>query len=678
LLRLPVSPADPARSAPIATLAIVVACLVAFSAVSFGILAASFGLVVNAGQRVIDARTRSLTIPAQPERSTIYAADGSVLATVYRGFNRQPVPLKRIRPITRKAVLAVEDDRFYQHGPIDLRAIARAALANLSSGTVVQGGSTITQQLVKNTITGNADTLTRKVHEALDAMRVESTYSKDQILHMYLSQVFLGNSAYGIEAGSEYYFGRQAQDLTLSQSALLAGMIQAPADYDPTLHPKASKDRRNYVLGRMRTLGWIGKHDYQHAVHSGLGLSGRMRDLATAGPNSFVTQYIMSRFLSDLAFGKTVRQRSRMLFQGGLRIDTTIDPSMEAAAQRTIRHRMTGQGLPQSALVSIVPQSGAVRAMANGNWSYRTHRYNLATDPGGGRAAGSSFKAFTLAAALEEGISPNSVFDGSSPRTIPNCGGGETWTVHNAEPGSGSYPLWLATADSVNAVFAQLIDEVGPDRVAKVAHRMGITTPLVPVCPLTLGTSPVSPFDMTSAYATIANGGVHCDPYVIQKVVDRSGQVVQRAEPQCRRAIPADVAAEETAMLEGVIRSGTGTAANIGRPAAGKTGTGDNYQDAWFVGFVPQLATGVWVGYAQAEIPMPNVPGYGEGFGGVLAAPIWHDFMLAATRGMPPRSFPPPPIPFGGSVAPPPTSTPPPTTTPPTPSPAPTGNGNGH
>jgi penicillin-binding protein 1A len=676
-LRLPVSPADPARSAPIATLAIVVACLVAFSAVSFGILAASFGLVVNAGQRVIDARTRSLTIPPQPERSTIYAADGSVLATVYRGFNRQTVPLKRIRPITRKAVLAVEDARFYQHGPIDLRAIARAALANLSSGTVVQGGSTITQQLVKNTITGNADTFTRKVHEALDAMRVESTYSKDQILHMYLSQIFLGNSVYGIEAGSEYYFGRQAQFLTLSQSALLAGMIQAPADYDPTLHPKASKDRRNYVLGRMRTLGWIGKHNYQHAVHSGLGLSRRMRDLATAGPNSFVTQYIMSRFLSDPAFGKTLRQRSRLLFQGGLRISTTIDPSMEAAAQRTIRQRMTGQGLPQSALVSIVPQSGAVRAMANGNWSYRTHRYNLATDPGGGRAAGSSFKAFTLAAALEEGISPNTVFDGSSPRTIPNCGGGETWIVHNAEPGFGSYPLWLATADSVNAVFAQLIDRVGPDRVAKVAHRMGITTPLVPVCPLTLGTSPVSPFDMTSAYATLANGGVHCDPYVIQKVVDRSGQVVERAQQQCRRAIPADVAAEETAMLEGVIRSGTGTAANIGRPAAGKTGTGDNYQDAWFLGYVPQLATGVWVGYAQGEIPMPSVPGYGPGFGGVLAAPIWHDFMLAATRGMSPRPFPPPPIPLGGGVAPPPTSAPPPTTTPPTPSPSPTGNGNG-
>jgi membrane peptidoglycan carboxypeptidase len=651
-----------------------VAGLVAFSAVSFGVLAASFGLVVSAGQRVIAGETRSLTIPAQPERTTIYAADGSVLATVYREFDRQVVPLKRIRPITRKAVLAVEDARFYQHGPIDLRAIARAALANLSSGSVVQGGSTITQQLVKNTITGNADTLSRKVHEALDAMRVESTYSKDQILHMYLSQIYLGNSAYGIEAGSEYYFGKQVQDLTLAQSALLAGMIQAPVDYDPTLHPTVSKHRRDYVLGRMRDLGWIGKHDFRHAVHSGLGLSGRMRDLATAGPNSFVTQYVMSRFLSDPAFGKTVRHRSRMLFQGGLRIYTTIDPSMEVAAQQTIHRRMSGKGLPQSALVSIVPQSGAVRAMAVGNWSYRTHQYNLATDPGGGRSAGSSFKAFTLAAALEEGISPNTVFEGSSPRTIPNCGGGETWTVHNAEPGSGSYPLWLATADSVNAVFAQLIDRVGPDRVATVAHRMGITTPLVPVCPLTLGTSPVSPFDMTSAYATLANGGVHCDAYVIQKVVDRTGRVVQRAQPQCRRAIPADVAAEETAMLVGVIRSGTGTAADIGRPAAGKTGTGDNYQDAWFVGYVPQLATGVWVGYAEGEIPMPNVPGYGAGFGGVLAAPIWHDFMLFATRRMQPRSFPPAPIPFGGSVPSPPTSTSPsPTTTPPTPSPTPTG-----
>jgi penicillin-binding protein 1A len=666
--RLPVGfRLDAARSGRIATLALVVAALVVFASVSFGVLAASLGLVVNAGQHVLAGQTQSLKIPAQPERSTIYASDGSVLGTIYRDFNRQIVPFKRIRPITRKAVLAVEDARFYEHGPIDLRAIARAALANLNSGSVVQGGSTITQQLVKNTLTGNADTLSRKVHEALDAMRVESTYSKNQILHMYLSQVYLGNSAYGFEAASEYYFGREVQDLSLAQSATLAGMIQAPTDFDPTLHPKAATTRRNFVLGRMRLLGWIGKHDYQHALHSGLGLSSRLRDLATAGPNSFVTQFVMNEFLSDPAYGATVRRRSRVLFQGGLKIYTTIDPSMEAAAQRTIRNRMTGPGLPQSALVSIVPTSGAVRTMAVGNWSFRTHQYDLATDPGGGRAAGSSFKAFTLAAALEDGISPNAVYEGSSPRTIQNCGGGETWTVHNAEPGSGSYPLWLATADSVNAVFAQVIDQVGPDRVANVAQRMGITTPLVAVCPLTLGSSPVSPFDMASAYATLANGGVHCTPYAIEKVVDRTGKVIHRAEPSCQRAIPADVAAEETAMLEGVIRIGTGTAANIGRPAAGKTGTGDNYQDAWFVGYVPQLATAVWVGYALGEIPMPNVPGYGQGFGGVLAAPIWHDFMLAATRGMRPEGFPAPPIPLGGSAAPP--STPSPTTSPPTPSP---------
>ena len=657
-----------------ATLALAVAALVGFAALSFGVLAATVGVAVDAGQRALSGELQSLKIPAQPERTTIYASDGSVLATVYRDYDRQIVPLKRIRPITRRAVLAVEDARFYEHGPIDLRAIARAALANLNSGAVVQGGSTITQQLVKNTITGNADTLSRKIHEAVDAMRVESTYSKNQILHLYLSTVYFGHSAYGVEAASEYYFGRHVEDLSLSQSALLAGMIQAPTDFDPTLHPRAAEKRRNYVLERMHLLGWIGKHDFKHASHAGLGLAGRMRDFATAGPNSFVTQYVLQAFLSDPAYGSTIRRRSRVLFQGGLRIYTTIDPRLEAAAIRTIRNRMTGAGLPQSALVSIVPKSGAVRAMAVGNWNFAHHRFNLATDPGGGRSAGSSFKAFTLAAALEEGISPNEVFDGSSPRTIQNCGGGETWTVHNAEPGSGSYPLWLATADSVNAVFAQLIDKVGPDRVAKVAQRMGITTPLVPVCPLTLGTSPVSPFDMTSAYATLANGGVHCTPYVIEKVIDRQGDVVQRAQPDCSRAIPADVAAEETAMLERVIQEGTGTAANIGRPAAGKTGTGDNFQDAWFVGYVPQLATGVWVGYAEGEIPMPHVPGYGEGFGGVLAAPIWHDFMLAATRGLAPRSFPRPPIPFGGSAASPPTSTPPPT---PSPSPSPTGNGNG-
>jgi penicillin-binding protein 1A len=277
--------------------------------------------------------------------------------------------------------------------------------------------------------------------------------------------------------------------------------------------------------------------------------------------------------------------------------------------------------------------------MAIGNWSFKKG-YNLATDPGGGRTAGSAFKAFTLAAALESGISPSRTYDGSSPRTIKNCGGGATWHVANAEAGSGTYTLAAATAASVNVVFAQVIDEVGPDKVAEVAHRMGITSPLDAVCPLTLGTSPVSPLEMTSGYATIANNGVHCTPYAVAQVVSSTGKVITDHQPKCERAMPASIAAEETRLLEGVITSGTAhDAVTLTRPAAGKTGTGQDFQDAWFVGYVPQLVTGVWVGYAKAEIPMRSVPGYGEGFGGTLAAPIWNDFMIRSTRGMPVKNF---------------------------------------
>jgi len=268
------------------------------------------------------------------------------------------------------------------------------------------------------------------------------------------------------------------------------------------------------------------------------------------------------------------------------------------------------------------------------------------------------------------------VYNGDSPKTIPDCGGGQTWTVHNAEPGSGDYPLWLATADSVNAVFAQVIDQVGPERVAKVAHRMGITSPLTAVCPLTLGTSPVSPLEMTSAYGTLANGGIHCQPYAIDHVLSPDGQILESTSPSCARAMPAGVAAEETTMLQNVIAFGTGTAANIGRPEAGKTGTGNDYEDAWFVGYVPQLVTGVWVGYAAGEIPMPDVPGYGPGFGGVLAAPIWHDVMAFALGGQPVLDFPPAPPTFGSVPAAPPPPPPPSPTPSPTPSPG-HGNGNG-
>jgi penicillin-binding protein 1A len=595
-------------------------------------------------QRFLGKAEKPLALPTLAQRSTIFAADGSVLERVYLGQNRVVAPLNRFRRITRRAVLAVEDSAFFEHGALDPRGIVRAAIADLQAGHIVQGGSTITQQLVKDTITGDAVTWQRKLTEAIDAIRLENTYPKRRILGTYLNEIYLGHSTYGFPAAAQYYFGLNVPRLSLTQSALLAGMIQAPNFYDPLTHPVHAHERRNEVLRRMLEVGWIDRPTYVRARRAPLALSTSERDRAQSQPNSFLTQYVIQSFLSNPAFGKTARERTDALFGGGLRIYTTLEPNAQRDAERVLANRMGGSGMPQAALASIVPNTGAITAMAQQNWPWAGHRYSLVTTPGGGRTAGSAFKAFTLAAALEQGISPNAVYDGTSPRTIPDCGGGQTWTVHNAEPGGGSYPLWRATADSVNAVFAQVIDQVGPDEVARVAHRMGITSALTPVCPLTLGTSPVSPLQMTSAYATLANNGVHCTPYVIDRVVSPSGHAYQ-AQPDCTRAIPKDVATEETAMLQGVVSFGTGTAANIGRPQAGKTGTGQDYQDAWFVGYVPQLTTGVWVGYAKAEIPMRAVPGYGEGFGGVLAAPIWHDYMELQTRHMPVRSFPAPPIP---------------------------------
>lgn len=570
--------------------------------------------------------------------------------------NRTVVPLSRISPIARQAVLAIEDHAFYQHGPLDLSSIIRALLADLRAGTTVQGGSTITQQLVKQTETGDAETITRKIHEAQDAVKLSKKYTKDQILDAYLNTVYLGGGAYGIQAAAEFYFGIPASKLNLVQGATLAGMIQQPNGFNPLLNPKASLHRRNQVLGRMHQLGWITPERYAKAVAQPIKVSAAGQVATITNPQPFFVQFVRYELLNDPRYaflGNTPEQRLHVLLTGGLKIHTTLNTTYQRYAMEAIRARMWGSDMPQSAVVSMDPETGAVVTMANGNWSTKNH-VDLTTDIGGsGRTAGSSFKAFTLATALEQGISPEAVFSTKSPMTIPNCGGGATWTVSNAEGAGnmGQMNLWQATAGSINVVFAQLINEVGPSNVVAVAKKMGITTltPQDAVCPLTLGVtlSGLSPYEMTSGYSTLANMGSHCQPYVISSIVSRTGGTMFRQKPDCTQVIPRGVASEETRMLEGVITGGTGTAANIGRPAAGKTGTGENFIDAWFMGYVPQIVTGVWVGWAKAEIPMLDIPGYGEGFGGTLAAPIWHDYMARVVQGMPVEQFPyaPPPPP---------------------------------
>ena len=611
-------------------------------------LVAATGVAVQRTDRLLGLPGSALHLPTLDEASTIYAANGSVLARVHLDQNRQIVPLSAVNALTRRAVLDIEDHGFYQHGPLDARAIVRALVADLEARTVVEGGSTISQQLAKNLETGSARTLGRKLAEARDAAAIERTYTKDQILEMYLNQVYLGNQLYGIGTAAQFYFGVSVSSLTLPQASLLAGMISAPEAANPLHHPNEALARRDEVLAKMLQFGSITPGQYRSAVASALRIRRNPRR-DQLGPEPYFVRFVEDQFLANPRFGPTFADRERALFEGGLQIHTTLQPRLQSAARRAIQNHLPSPGDPEASVVTVAPATGAIVAMVGGR-SFKQNQFDLAWQAH--RSAGSAFKVFTLTAALEQGISPYSAYSSVTPITIPDCGGtGVAWHVANAEPGTGgAMTLWDGIKFSVNVVFAQLINQVRPTAVAAVAHAMGIGSPLALYCPLTLGASPVSPLEMTSAYATLADGGVHCLPYSIARIASRTGATIYQTKPLCTQAVPSDVAAQVTAMLERVVQGGTGTAADIGRPQAGKTGTAENYQDAWFMGYVPQLCTGVWVGYPQAEIPMRDVHGQ-QGFGGVLAAPIWHDYMFTATERLPPLGFPPPPAPLGRPMA---------------------------
>jgi penicillin-binding protein 1A len=618
---------------------------------------------------------KAFAFPAFPQRSTIYAADGSVLA-VMADENRQVVQLKDVSEVARQAVLAIEDHGFYDHGPVDVFSILRAALANLRAGKVVQGGSTISQQLVKNTETGSAQTFQRKFREAQLAIRLEHEYSKDQIYQEYLNEVYFGHGAYGIASAAEYYFARHPDRINLPQAATLAGLIASPAEFDPVDHPDAALARRNQVLLRMRDLGLITLADYDRASAKPIKLSSRLRNVNALGPQPYFVRYVEDTILHPLKtdpnykrftkiFGKTDKARRTALFQGGLKIYTTLRPDMQKEAASAVLGELKHQGKqppadPEAAVVTIVPQTGAIQAMYGGT-DFKKQQFNLATQAG--RTAGSSFKAFTIAAALSQGVPIGKVYKANSPVTIPqdkcpNTGG--PWQPANAEGGLGGFiNMPEATAASINVYFAQLIADVGPANVADIAEQMGVQpyvrdaqVSIPDVCAITLGAVEVNPLSMTSGYATLANQGKHCYPFAITKVVSPDGKVLFRNKPSCEQVLDPKVAAQETSLLEGVVSSGTGTRANIGRPQAGKTGTGQDYQDAWFIGYIPQLATGVWVGYSKNEIPMRNLPvlGGANAFGGTIAAPIWQAFMIRAVAGLPVKDFPAPPPPKSGTV----------------------------
>ena len=560
--------------------------------------------------------------PPLPQTTYLYDRNGKLITTLHAEVNRTPVPLSKISPDFQHAVIAIEDRNFYRHGGVDFQALVRAAIADVNSGKIVQGGSTITQQYVKLMYTGADRTLSRKLKEAVLAAKITRKYSKAQILEKYLNLVYFGHGAYGAQAAAETYFGIPASQLSVVQSALLAGLIQAPADYDPVRHRDAAKARRAVVLEVMAQQGYI-THDEATQL-SAKPIKVLKNAKAQSTPSAYFVDYV-SRYLQH-------QLSVRDTFTGGLRVTTTLDWNMQRAAERAVASHLSRPGDPSAALVAIDPRTGEIRAMVGGR-DFTRAKFNLATQAH--RQTGSAFKVFTYTAAMQKHIDPRAVMSGPPSLTIPDprCQGPKgPWQVSNfADEAAGTMTVLDSLAHSVNTIFAQLVLDVGPSNVAQVAKRMGIRSRLQSVCSITLGSQAVTPLDMATAYSTLAARGVRHWPQPIQQVKAPSGDVLLRPNRKGTRVLRQNDADQVTYAMEGVIQHGTGTAANIGRPAAGKTGTNQAFRDAWFCGFVPQLTTCVWVGYPKTEDrSMYNVEGFPQVFGGSIPALIWHDFMQSA------------------------------------------------
>jgi membrane peptidoglycan carboxypeptidase len=646
------------------------------------------GLARDTVNKLGDVPPLQKTLPDPAQRSVIYAADGKTpLATLWLDENRKVVKLKDIPKRVRNAVVAIEDDRFFQHSGVDFRGIARAAVTDLRAGHIAQGGSTLTQQLVKLTVTGNSRTLDRKLREAIYAVELERRYSKNKLLEYYLNQAYFGEGVYGVATAANHYFdNRSIRDVSLSQAASLAATIAAPERYKPT-NRKANLARRNLVLNRMQELGFATPREVAKAKRAKL----LVKRYNPPSRQPYFVEFIKQQLLHDPAYDKVLgkegtERRKRAVFQGGLRIYTTLQPRRQAQARAAVSNqlwtRFGRNGNPTGALASVDPKTGRILALYGGRENFRRFQVDLATARGGaGFQPGSSFKVFFLVAALEKGISPGRVYNSPARIVIPDrrcyTGINQPWDPGNAGDGeAGVFNMYQATAHSVNTYFAQLAMDVGIERGIEAARRMGISVPPRGskdydqhwnVCSSVLGVVPVSVLDMASAYGVLANNGVRCPAYSIARIESPDRKLYEH-KPKCTRVIEPKIAATVTAMLRGVVTGGTGTAAALpGRPVAGKTGTAQDYKSAFFNGYTPQVATSVWVGFTPKPVPMRYQNGGRPVYGGTFPAMVFHDYMAAALSGAPVEGFPaapPPPKPPT-----PPTTTPgtppPPTTTPP-------------
>lgn len=565
--------------------------------------------------------------------SRVYAADGSLIGEFKGADSRVVLPVDQIPSTIKIAVVASEDHNFYKHSGLDWTGIVRAVWDNLQNRALDQGGSTITQQLAKNLYTDGQRTLTRKAEESVIASKLEKKYTKNEILDKYVNTVYMGDSAYGVEAASQSYFHKPAKDLTLSEASLLAGVLPAPSLYSPRRNPAEAEKRRNTVLDKIQKYGLATPEEVSIARTEKPIIYSPSNDV---GKYPYFMDYVRNYLLNVKHYDP------ELIYNGGLDIRTTLDPRLEDKAQETLTKTLPSPNDPSAALVSVEPQTGYVRALIGGT-DWNKSQVNMALGKlggGSGRQAGSSFKPFVLARAYEVGMSPSQVY--SAPPTVQPKGFDKP--VGNYEGESfGVADLNTAIAHSINTVFVQLISDVGVQQTGELASRLGITsidTNKTIYGSIAIGSYEVSPLDMASAYGVFGTGGLRVDPTPILKITTKDGVLIEdNSSRQPYRVLDENVANNVTKSLTGVVLRGTGAAASIGRPVAGKTGTSEQHQNAWFVGYTPQLATAIWVGYPQGNISLYGIHGVGAVTGGTWPARMWHEYMAYAMKDVPIQKF---------------------------------------
>lgn len=555
--------------------------------------------------------------------SQIFDSKGKLISTIHSVENRLPVSLAKIPKDLQNAFIAAEDARFYQHIGIDPRGILRAVWTNISGGGVSEGGSTITQQLARNALLSQERTLKRKIQEAILALQIERKYSKNEILEMYLNQIYFGQGAYGVQTASQTYFGKRVEDLTLSEAALIAGLPQSPNYYSPRSNMKAAKERQSTVLDQMVKYGYIDQTTAAQAKAKEIKLSAQSNTKTASYFIDYVIQQLINKYGADA------------VYKEGLQIYTTIDIDMQLAAEKAMQQLPTyyteksGLKQPQGALVAIEPKTGHIKAMVGGRGTDQFNRAVLAE-----RQPGSAFKPFVYLAAIESGMSAATQIDDKATSF------GNYAPVNYDGRFRGTVTMRTSLENSLNMVAVKLANYVGVDKPLYYAQQMGISTLVMSGnvndrnLAMSLGglTRGVTPLEIASAFGVLANQGSRVEPIAITKVTDRSGKVLEQAAPKEKQVVNEKSVYILVDLMKGVLTRGTGTAANIGRPAAGKTGTTSDYKDAWFVGFTPDLSAAVWMGNDNE--------GYLNGItGGSVPAEIWHDFMIVAASKYPVRDF---------------------------------------